>query len=514
MMPLGVPRMKSFNQSNRFGDAMQIQNNIEPMVIDMAVEENENTEEEAIIVENTTFSLSHHHSEIGDLETYSNSYTGLAKLQRLIFIADRCPQLKIEALKMAISYVQTTFNVNLYSQLHRKLKEAVSSNAGNGQVGLNPNLPDVACSQASASNTTAGLPTLDLQWVESRSKKAALKLEKLDSDLKNSKVNSIKESIRRGHDDLGDHYLDCGDLSNALKCYSRARDYCTSFKHIVNMCLNVMKVSIYLNNWSHVLSYVSKAQATPEIGEQRPATLKGQSLVIQTKLTCAAGLAQLATRKYKQAAKSFLAAQLDACDFPDLLSSSNVAISFKLFLEVEPQLRDIIFKFYESKYASCLKLLDELKDTLMLDMYLAPHLNTLYSNIRSRALIQYFSPYMSADMDKMADAFNTTIAGLEDEVMTLILNGQIQARIDSHNKILYAKAVEERSVTFERAFEMGGEFDRRMKSLILRSALIKNQIHVKPPPREGSGASQGGGNGEVSMGGGTPGRMPAVPELK
>ena len=48
---------------------------------------------------------------------------------------------------------------------------------------------------------------------------------------------------RRGHDDLGDHYLDQGDLSNALKCYSRARDYCTSPKHIINMCLNVIKVS-------------------------------------------------------------------------------------------------------------------------------------------------------------------------------------------------------------------------------------------------------------------------------
>lgn len=48
---------------------------------------------------------------------------------------------------------------------------------------------------------------------------------------------------RRGHDDLGDHYLDCGDLSNALKCYSRARDYCTSAKHVINMCLNVIKVS-------------------------------------------------------------------------------------------------------------------------------------------------------------------------------------------------------------------------------------------------------------------------------
>ena len=49
--------------------------------------------------------------------------------------------------------------------------------------------------------------------------------------------------FRRGHDDLGDHYLDCGDLSNALKCYSRARDYCTSAKHVVNMCLNVIKVT-------------------------------------------------------------------------------------------------------------------------------------------------------------------------------------------------------------------------------------------------------------------------------
>ena len=79
-----------------------------------------------------------------------------------------------------------------------------------------------------------------------------LKLEKLDTDLKNYKSNSIKESIRRGHDDLGDHYLDCGDLSNALKCYSRARDYCTSGKHVVNMCLNVIKVCYVVTGYFFV----------------------------------------------------------------------------------------------------------------------------------------------------------------------------------------------------------------------------------------------------------------------
>ena len=46
---------------------------------------------------------------------------------------------------------------------------------------------------------------------------------------------------------MGDHYLDCGDLSNALKCYSRARDYCTSAKHVINMCLNVIKVRPVVN---------------------------------------------------------------------------------------------------------------------------------------------------------------------------------------------------------------------------------------------------------------------------
>ena len=50
-------------------------------------------------------------------------------------------------------------------------------------------------------------------------------------------------------------------------------------------------------------------------------------------------------------------------------------------------------------------------------------------------LFQYFSPYLSADMSKMAIAFNTTVLRLEDELMQLILDGQINARIDSHSKV-------------------------------------------------------------------------------
>lgn len=51
-------------------------------------------------------------------------------------------------------------------------------------------------------------------------------------------------------------------------------------------------------------------------------------------------------------------------------------------------------------------------------------------------MFDIYSPYLSADMRKMAAAFNTSVGSLEDELMQLILDGQIQARIDSHNKVL------------------------------------------------------------------------------
>lgn len=108
-------------------------------------------------------------------------------------------------------------------------------------------------------------------------------------------------------------------------------------------------------------------------------------------------------------------------------------------MELEPQVRDILLKFNESKYAICLKLMDQMKDHLLLDMYLSPHVHTLYTWIRHRALRQYFSPYKSADLRKMSTAFNTSLGALEEELTMLILDGQIQARIDSQNKVNFGK---------------------------------------------------------------------------
>ena len=154
-------------------------------------------------------------------------------------------------------------------------------------------------------------------------------------------------------------------------------------------------------------------------------------------------------------------------------------VQFKPFLELEPQLRDAIFKFHESKYALCLKSLSESRDSFLLDMYLAPHVDVLYKKIRNRALIQYFSPYLMADLNKMAVAFNRTVNQLEIEIMQLILDGQIQGRIDSHRRILYAKDVNQRNLMFESVLRTSKDYQRMTQLLLLRTVMQKRNICIK-----------------------------------
>jgi len=82
--------------------------------------------------------------------------------------------------------------------------------------------------------------------------------------------------------------------------------------------------------------------------------------------------------------------------------------NFRQFLELTPQFRKIIEDFYQSKYTSCLQGLEQIKSELQLDIHLHDHVAGLFQEIRKRALIQYFSPFLSVDMNKMAATFNVS----------------------------------------------------------------------------------------------------------
>lgn len=132
----------------------------------------------------------------------------------------------------------------------------------------------------------------------------------------------------------------------------------------------------------------------------------------------------------------------------------------------------------------------------------------MYDQIRKKALIQYTLPFVSVDLSRMADAFKTSVSGLERELEALITDNQIQvrsvyrksfvlshchfktfkkehffhpeqARIDSHNKILYARHADQRNATFQKVLQMGNEFDRDTRAMLLRANLLKHEYHAR-----------------------------------
>ena len=72
---------------------------------------------------------------------------------------------------------------------------------------------------------------------------------------------------------------------------------------------------------------------------------------------------------------------------------------------------------------------------LELDYLLHEHVGYLFESIRSKAIVQYFSPFVSVNLNTMADALKTNVPALEKELSRLIMEGRISARIDSHNKV-------------------------------------------------------------------------------
>lgn len=414
-----------------------------------------------------------------DLEWYSSNYIGFSRVFRLEFVADNFPQMRIEALKLALMELSGSYNTETYQKLHEQLVECLSAN------GL--------ANTADESLQTLLNPT----WFASKNREFAFKSEKLMNNLRSFKASNIKENVRKGYNDLGDHYINGGDLTSALKYYARAWDYCTTGKHMVNTCLNKIKVVLLLNQWTYVLNYISEAERVNGFNE---IVETDKSLLAQLKSST--GIAELGLGRFEASALSFLQVDINYFYFPEMISSNNVAIyaglcalatfdrpnlrknfiqnsPFKAFLELEPDIRDVIHNFYNSKYSLCLKKLADLKDNLMLDIYLAPHVDNLYKEIRIRGIQQYFSTYSTAKIVKMAEAFNTTYQEFYEEIFNLIMADKLPARIDSLNKLLVANEPDTETETYERALRLCDDIERTAKSITLRALFKEHNIMIK-----------------------------------
>ncbi|KAF8953325.1 26S proteasome, regulatory subunit Rpn7, partial [Flammula alnicola] len=149
---------------------------------------------------------------------------------------------------------------------------------------------------------------------------------KLEVELKTYSNNMIKESIRMAHRDLGDFYRATGDYGTSLKHYTKSREFCTTSQHVLDMCMSILELLIEQRNYSHLTTYVFKADAALDAataantapapgstGAPAPTASAAGSKKksaerdnVQAKLDLATALSHLGQGTYEKAALCFL----------------------------------------------------------------------------------------------------------------------------------------------------------------------------------------------------------------
>ncbi len=446
-----------------------------------------------------------------DLESYAGLYKGRAKILRLQHIARSAPNLEVDALRLAVAEAKEGKDTVLYKSLLTQL---------DGRGGP--------------------LSILDEKWVTERDIWAVKELDKLRRELEEIKEQNSKEAVRTAHTDLGDFFHSRGKLQQARGEYLKSRDYCVIPGHTLHVCLRTIVVSIEAGDFANVENYhhlAEHALPDPSVNNvaqvpTRSSLSAGQSniaksadLALSLARACA-GLALLVRGRYMDAAHRFLSVATDPSEertaalqshFGDPLSLEDVATlgalcalatftrpelhrnvidkpAFRGLLELVPDVRELISDFYASRYTRCLDTLELLKPDLRLDLYVGKegHIDRLYAMIRQKAIVQYVSPFLSADLLRMEKVFKTTGPKLEAELFALIESGDIQARIDTQKRALYRKSEQTQAQALEEAVEHGEEAFNDVEAMVLRMAMIKSGLVLPAPSFSRASSALGG----------------------
>ncbi|KAI5371592.1 COP9 signalosome complex subunit 1 [Alternaria alternata] len=433
-----------------------------------------------------------------DLESYIANYTGYTRIDRLHHIGAHSPYLAADAYRLAIAEAKRGKNVDLYTTLVEQFSRIAP--------------------QDPASVT-------DTAWVEKKTREVREEHDRLEHELKSYKNNLIKESIRMGNEDLGHFYYDTGDFSNALKAYMKMREHCTSPKHLADMTLRLVYVSIAQKSWTNVLANLAKSEATQIKGDDKAK--------MEPIISACSGLCHMATGNYREAATAFLgtsAAYLTAEPAAyitwqkEVISGNDIAVygglcalaymdrsdlqnkvlansEFRNFLELEPHIRRAINLFCNSKYSACLEVLEGYRNDYLLDVYLSKMLNTIYSRIRTKSIVQYFIPFSCVTLDEMMSKFPPAEGRTIDEDLEEMINQRVlNARIDLVDRLLICPPTDPRHDVHADALKMAEEYDHTLRLRLTRLNLQAASMEISSNKSNEKSSGMGGSIGDTFRG--------------
>jgi len=409
-----------------------------------------------------------------DLIKYINQYSGHTRIKRLLRIAKSTEgKIQLQAFRLAITETKQGLNFCLYEEVVKKARETVGEKLGEEYK-------------------------YDPEWVDNNRRKGHEKFTRLEKELKNATRIGTKEPIWNASIAVGNHRMLQGDFQEAFTFFLDSKEHHEGDEAKMTTYLSIIEAAIANQNLNAIKNHAPRVQGILSKVDGN----KSKKIEWKSKINAALGLYYLSNHSYKSAAHQFVQCSVELKDkFNHVICIKDIAIygsfcalasfdrsdlkamlqkvEWKKFLELVPMWKKIIKAYIDSRYAECFQLINFQKPTLLLDLYLESNFSLLDTYIHERAFQQYFRPFASVKIPSMAKAFNIPPVDVEQILVDLIKKEKIQARIDSHNKILFSRLKDERSATYTKSFEIGSRYVRDVKSLLMRMSLIKSELIVK-----------------------------------
>lgn len=308
-----------------------------------------------------------------------------------------------------------------------------------------------------------------------------------------------------GNEDLARFYFECGNFPEAQKALLNMRQYCTSPKHLVDMTLNLVKVSIAQKSWVNVQAHLVKVDSAGLKGDERSK--------LEPIVSASLGLAHMCSGNFPEAANCLihtspqfmtLEATAHVTWQRELLTGNDIAVygglcalasmdrtelqekvlgnsEFRNFLELEPHIRRAITLFCNSKYSACLEILEGYRTDYLLDVHLSKLVSTIYGSIRTKSIVQYFIPFSCVTLDEMATKFQVTgeQAGIEYELEEMINSGVLDARIDLVDRLLISPPRNPRYSVHSEALTMAEKYDHTLRLRLTRLNLLNAGLTIE-----------------------------------
>ncbi|KAK8111525.1 COP9 signalosome complex subunit 1 [Apiospora kogelbergensis] len=404
-----------------------------------------------------------------DLDLYIANYRGRTCFDRLLLVGRSSVPLCVDALKAAITEAKKGKDVQRYRDAWECIRIAA------------PNEPE---------------SKWDPAWVEMTEKANKIETARLEAELKQYKNNLVKESIRIGLRDLGEHLEQVGELAAASDAYLRMRPEASTQAHILIVTKHLIGIVLQRRDWPSVLANVGKMMTNGMSDDEQKLHQPFQKLVT--------GIANLHSDKFYEAARNFLEVGdpsiCQSCN--DIMSLNDVATyggllalasmdrselqsrvldnsNFRNYLELEPHIRKAVSMFVNGRYSACLSILESYRADYLLDIHLQGHVPAIFSAIRNKCIVQYFIPFSCVTLESMHKSFAKPGESLESELIAMIRSGKLKARINTIDKLLVAVSTDDRIEMQKKGLETAKVYETEALERIRRMNIVAADLEVK-----------------------------------